>query len=340
MPIHTANSGPTHGDRTATTLDVVIPFYNEEEVLPLLFDRLEEVFSKENRERHAISAVRYLLIDDGSTDGSAELICERIRGGAPAHLLRLARNFGHQAAVSAGLDTTDAEATAVIDADLQDPPGLILKMLERWREGYDVVYGQRRKRKEAVLRRLGYWSFYRIVAFLADSPVPLDSGDFCLMGRNVVDAIRQLPEKLRFPRILRAWVGYRQTALPYERPARQAGRRRYNFRGLYQLATDGITASSIRPLRLAQLFSFCFALLTVVILAVLFVELVKGSSSGSDLQFLLVYALLSAGIFVQTICLYVIGAYVGRTYLEAKGRPPYLVMETITGSTLKEPDGG
>ncbi len=318
------------------TLDLVIPIYDEERVLPTLLSRLDEVFSPAALADHGISRVRYRFVDDGSRDASAAVICDHKAPPGRIVLYRLSRNFGHPNAVSAGLDHADADAVAVLDADLQDPPELVLEMLERWREGVDVVFAQRRKRKENVLKRAGYWAFYRIVSFLSDLDVPLDSGDFCLMDRRVVTALRELPERLRFPRILRSWVGFRQAGVEYDRPERAAGKTKYGIARLYQLATDGIASSSIRLLRVAQLFSFTFAAITALLCGFLLYEV---GTYGGDREGLVVLGgliLVAGGNFVITTCLYILGAYVGRTYLEVKGRPPYLVMEVVDPGERRE----
>jgi len=317
-------------DRAANaSVDLVIPIYNEERVLPTLLQRLDEVFAPDVLETHGISRVRYRFVDDGSRDASAELLANHDRHPERVVLYRLSRNFGHASAVSAGLDHADADVVAVLDADLQDPPELVLDMLARWREGIDVVFAQRRKRKENILKRVGYWTFYRLVSLLSDLDIPLDSGDFCLMDRRVVDAMRSLPERLRFPRILRTWVGFRQAGIEYDRPERAAGTTKYGFWRLYQLATDGIASSSIRLLRVAQLFSFSFAILTAILLAILILSLGTYADRPESLLILGGLILIAGGNFVITTCLYILGAYVGRTYLEAKGRPPYLVMEVV-----------
>src|SRR5262245_4781678 len=240
----------------ALTLDLIIPLYNEAEVLELLFETLDKTFSRENLASRNIVDVRYVFVDDGSSDPSARIVSERIRGGASATLYRLSRNFGHANAVSAGLDHATADLVAILDADLQDPPAVVLEMIDKARDGYNVVFGQRRKRKENVVKRAGYWTFYRLVAFLSDIKIPLDSGDFCLMDRHVISALRKLPERLRYPRVLRAWVGFRQTGVEYDRPRRRAGLSKYSMGRLYRLATDGIAAASIRPLKIAQVSSF------------------------------------------------------------------------------------
>ena len=202
-------------DKVQPSLDIVIPVFNEEKVLDLLFQRLQAVFSQENLKKHCLKSVRYVFVDDGSRDQSAKIIARCIGQGAPAILCRLSRQFGHQSAVSAGLEKSDAETVACIDADLQDPPEVISEMLAKWREGYDVIYGERRKRKEGFLKVTGYWLFYRLLAFLSDIKIPLDSGDFSLMDRRVLEVIRSLPEKNRCPRVFRAWVGLKQTRAPH-----------------------------------------------------------------------------------------------------------------------------
>jgi dolichol-phosphate mannosyltransferase len=311
------------------SVDVVIPIYNEEEALGPLLACLRETFAPERLTPAAITRVRYLVIDDGSTDRSAAIVAAAIETGLPAVLLRFSRNFGHQSAVSAGLEESRADVIAVIDADLQDPPELIFAMLGKWREGYDVVYARRRRRAESVIKRAGYWLFYRLVAFLADIKIPLDSGDFCLLDGRVVAAIGELPEKLRFPRILRAWVGFRQTGVDYDRPPRQAGQAKYTLAHLYRLATDGVVSASVRPLQVAQVFSVTYLFITLALGALVLARVPLWSELGVPRWALISYLLILSGNFVQVFCMYILGAYVGRTYLESKGRPPYLIMEVV-----------
>jgi glycosyltransferase involved in cell wall biosynthesis len=317
-----------HAPRSLT-LDVIIPIYNEAEVLHLLFAALDSTFSAENRRSRHLSRVRYILVDDGSADESAKIISERIRLGTPALLIRLSRNFGHANAITAGLDHSDADLVALLDADLQDPPAVVLEMVDRVRDGSDIVFGQRRKRKENVLKRLGYWTFYRVIQALSEVSIPVDSGDFCLMTRRVVAAMRDLPERLRYPRVLRAWVGFRQTGVEYERPRRQAGKTKYSMGRLYRLATDGIASASIRPLKVAQFSSFLFGGLATV-LAFLFILVLAGwIEVAVSYPILLVSLLIATSNALITLVMYVTCAYLGRMYLEVKGRPPYIVMERI-----------
>lgn len=323
--------------KTPVSLDIVIPVYNEEKVLDLLFQRLQTVFSVENQRKHHVKSVRYIFVDDGSGDQSAKTICRHIASGAPAVLCRLSRRFGHQSAVTAGFEKADADVVACIDADLQDPPEVILEMIAKWREGYDVVYGQRQKRKENLLKVLGYWTFYRLLAFLSDIDIPLDSGDFSLLDRRVVRAMRSLPEKDRFPRVLRAWVGFRQIGVSYERAARAAGAPKYTLKGLYRLATDGVASASIRPLKISQFFSICYLFLITALAAVIFIKLGPYLETKNEiaLWFLFSYSLIAVGSFIQIFCIYILSAYVGRAYLEVKGRPSFLVMETIDKNNVR-----
>jgi dolichol-phosphate mannosyltransferase len=319
----------------ASTLDLVIPIYNEAEVLELLFTTLDGTFSRTALDSRHLSRVRYVMVDDGSSDASAAIIVEKIRQGAPAVLLRLSRNFGHANAISAGLDHATADLVAFLDADLQDPPAVVLQMVDRAREGYNVVFGLRRKRKENVFKRAAYWTFYRLVAFLSDVNIPLDSGDFCLVDRRVVDALRQLPEKLRYPRVLRAWVGFRQTGVEYERPARQAGESKYTFTKLYRLATDGIASASIRPLRIAQFSSFLFGMIAIGLALVLLLMLWGQVDVAVSHPFLLASLLIASSNALIMLVLYVFSAYLGRMYLELKGRPTYIVMERVEGAGVE-----
>ena len=311
------------------TLDLVIPIYNEADVLDVLFSTLEDTFSTPNLSCRNISRVRYLFVDDGSSDASAEIIRNRIRAGAPATLYRLSRNFGHANALSAGLDHANADFVALLDADLQDPPAVVLNMFDKANEGYSVVYGQRRRRKENLLKRIGYWSFYRLLALVSDIQLPLDSGDFCLLDRKVVLALRNLPERLRYPRVLRAWVGFRQTGIEYDRPKRRAGESKYTMRKLYRLATDGLASASTRPLKIAQFSSFLFGIATMGLTLAFVLMLFGQLSVAIPLPYLLATILVVASNALTMLVLYVFSAYLGRMYLEIKGRPPYIVMETI-----------
>jgi len=222
----------------------------------------------------------------------------------------------------------------VMDADLQDPPGCILEMLEKWRSGFEVVYAQRRNRKEGLAKRVLYSAFYRLYRALSPISVPIDSGDFCLMSRKVVEQLNRLPESLRFPRGLRSWVGFPQAAIRYDRPARAAGESRYGWRDLYQLATDGIAALSLRPLKLAQFLALLYLLLSVGAVTGLLLNVFADVDLRSQLLIILLILLSSNALIL--LCLYILGAYLGRAYVEIKGRPGYIVAETL----VVAPPGG
>lgn len=325
--------GPAPDRTRPVRLDVIVPLYNEEAVVGGLCERLEQVFAPAACRRHRIADWRAILVDDGSTDAGAARVAERVAGPAGEHyaLIRLSRNFGHQAAVSAGLAHADGDVAAVLDADLQDPPEVVLEMLERWRADWDVVYGVRRKRKEGVAKRAAYWAFYRVVRFLAEGRIPLDAGDFALLDRRALDALNALPERLRFVRGLRAWVGFRQTGLEYERAGRAAGTPKYTWSMLYRLATDGIASAGIRPLKVIQ-----FGAAAVFVLGLVpFVEIVGGllrrSGSGAGQGPSVALGVIWLAAVFQLLGLYILAAYVGRTYLEVKGRPGWIVMEILDG---------
>lgn len=310
------------------SLDIVIPVYNEQDCLPELFQRLHKTFLENPTLQTELNPVRFLFVDDGSQDGSHALIKNFKASGAPVVLLRLSRNFGHQAAVAAGIHHADADTVACIDADLQDPPEIIPEMLERWKAGYHVVLGQRRNRTEGPLKRFGYWGFYRLLSMLSPFQIPADVGDFCLMDRQVVNALRKLPESIRFSRVLRAWVGFRQTTIVYDRPARIKGRSNYKIIDLYHLATEGLVSASTRPLIIIQGYSFflgcLFSALFLFFLSRLF-SFVRGSLESEIHLLIVLSSFVASGMFFT---LYVIIAYLSRTYQEVKARPPYVMLET------------
>jgi dolichol-phosphate mannosyltransferase len=308
------------------TLDVVIPVFNEAPVLPALLDALAATFSPAACAAGGLTRVRCLFVDDGSSDRSAELLRAARLPAVEVTVIRLSRNFGQQAAISAGMAASDADLVGIIDADLQDPPAVLLDMVGRWRAGYEVVYGVRRNRQEAAPKVFLYWAFYRIYQWLSPIAVPVDSGDFSLMSRRVVEELERLPERVRFPRGLRTWIGFPQTAMEYDRPARAAGETSYTWRGLYQLATEGIASLSLRPLQLAQVLSIVFFTLSLGAAGAVMLGALDERSAGPPLAVLI---LLSNSIIL--FCLYIIGAYLGRAYLEVKQRPAYVVAEVWRG---------
>lgn len=312
------------------SLEIIIPVFNEEEVLPTLLTRLRKVFSASAIQQEGLSSVVFLFVDDGSKDRSAETLAREIEAGNPFVLYRFSRNFGHQAAVSAGIAHSRADLVAIIDADLQDPPEVILEMVKVWRQGYDVVYGVRKKRKEGLLKRFCYASYYRLLQFLSDTEVAMDSGDFALMDRRVVAALQALPERVRYPRGLRSWVGFKQTGFPYERDGREMGVSKYSWRKLYQLATEGIISTSTRPLKLTQWTASLFLVFMLIFSGLILSRLVlREKYDKSTLMFLVLCLLISVTGLVIMGALHILCGYVARMYLEIKGRPTYLVKEVI-----------
>jgi dolichol-phosphate mannosyltransferase len=302
---------------TVPELSVVVPLYNEEENLPELHRRLTAVLGSMGLDYEMV------LVDDGSTDGMPALLAG-LRGSDPrVTALTLSRNFGHQAAVTAGIDHARGRAVVVMDGDLQDPPEVIPDLVERWRGGADVVYAVRRRRKEGVLKRAGYATFYRLLAATSELDIPLDSGDFGLMDRRVVDAMRSLPERRRFVRGLRTYVGFRQEGLEYERSARGSGRAKYTLRALVRLAVDGLVSFSGAPLRLVTYLGLTSAatamLLTVWVLVDAFYS--RTAPAGWASTSLIVLFLGS----VQLIGLGILGEYIRLIFLEVKGRPTYVL---------------
>lgn len=326
---HEPEPTPSERRSQALTLAVVIPIFNEVDAIPELVMRLSTVFAAERLREAGIAEARFLFVDDGSSDGSTQSLLGLARGRLTGTVVQLSRNFGHQAAISAGLEQChDADVTAIIDADLQDPPEIILAMIERWREGFDVVYGKRRNRKEQSVRVGLTWLFYRALNLLTPIDVPADSGDFCLVGQRVVRSLDRLPERLRFTRGLRTWVGFRQTGISYDRPARVSGSSKYSMAQLYRLATDGIASLSVRPLQLAQVFSFTYFVGSLLALLWLALTTTPGPAGGAfELRVLLILFLLSNAVVM--FYLYILGAYIGRTYLEVKGRPTHIIDRVV-----------
>lgn len=301
-------------------LSVVLPIYNEEETIPELHRRLNEVLSP-------LESYEVIFVNDGSADRSVEIISELRAIDPHIKLVNLSRNFGHQAAITAGIDHSGGRAVILMDADLQDPPELIPQLLEQWRTGAEVVFAVRKKRQESFLKRGAYFTFYRLLQLISNIDIPLDSGDFCLMDRKVVNQIKALPEKNRFLRGLRSWIGYKQVALPYERDARYAGEAKYTFRKLVRLALDGIFSFSSFPLRLAIYIGLLTCLAGVMYLVYVVGFYFLRGLAPQGWTSLITLVLLIGGM--QLLLLGVIGEYIARIYDEAKRRPNYVVREFL-----------
>lgn len=315
------------GNNTAPTLSIIVPIFNEADVIQLLAERLKIVFSLAQCVENKIAHIEYIFVDDGSQDESSMLLSQFFEVGREAKIIRFSRNFGHQPAVTAGLEHSSGDLVAIIDADLQDPPELIWQMIDQWRAGFDVVYGLRVNRKENRIKRIAYWGFYRVYRWLSPIQVPVDSGDFCLMSRRVVNQINALPERLRFVRGLRSWVGFKQCGITYDRPERAAGATKYNFHRLYKLATDGIASLSVRPLQVAQVLALSYLLASIVLTLFITYRLLLGQVANPEIYLLILLLLFSNSLILFSI--YVLGAYIGRSYQEIKGRPTYIIQEII-----------
>lgn len=311
----------------------VLPVFNEQETIEETYRRLARVMESLK------DAGEIVLVDDGSTDRSLEIMRDLHQRDPRVQYLSLARNFGHQIAVTAGLIFARGDAVVILDADLQDPPELIPAMIEKWREGYQVVYAQRiARQREGLTKKLFAYLFYRVLRLLTHEDIPADTGDFCLMDRKVVDVLNSLPERGRYLRGLRAWVGFRQTAVPFERESRYAGKVKYTFRKSFGLAVTGIVSFSRMPLRLATYLGLVVAAFALTMIAVvIYWRLFQPAAP------LIGYTIITAVILflaaVQLLCLGIIGEYLGRVYEEVKGRPIFTLKEVSGDSpiTINQP---
>ena len=314
-------------------LTVVVPFLNEAENLPALYERLCAVLEKEP------GGFEVLFVDDGSTDGSAAWVTSCSAHDPRVKLLRLSRNFGHQLAITAGMDYADGDAVVIMDADLQDPPEIIPELLRRWREGHEIVYAVRTSRRgESWLRRFLAAMFYKTFRRMANVNVPLDAGDFRLVDRKVIEALTHVRELHRFVRGLTCWVGFSQSAVHYERAPRHAGVTKYPFWKLMRLAWDGITSFSSTPLRWMTVIGLIVSLAGLLqAFRVVVDRLLYPTSMERGWASLAAITLVLGG--VQLLSLGLIGQYVGRIFEESKKRPLYFVKEKV-GRFPDSPSGG
>ena len=300
---------------------LVLPIYNEEDTIPELVRRLGELMDKFDGEAEAI------LVDDGSSDSSYQLMIAARETDPRFKLLRLSRNFGHQIAVTAGLDVASGEAVIVMDADLQDPPEVALDLAARWREGYEVVYAVREERHgDSPFKRATAAGFYRLFKRMSDVDVPLDVGDFRLVDRRALDAFRSMRESNRYVRGMFSWIGFRQVGVPFAREERFAGETKYPLRKMVKFATDGIVSFSAYPLRLALKVGFVVSAFSFLLGIVFLVSRLAGFYSVPGLASVAVFVAFLGGI--QLLLLGIMGEYIARIHDEVKGRPLYLVSET------------
>lgn len=302
-------------------ISIVAPLYNELQTLPELYRRISEVMNSTQE------TWELLLVDDGSTDGSTEYIKQLAHQDKHVKPVIFSRNFGHQLAVTAGLDYARGQAVVIIDADLQDPPEVIIEMMKKWREGYEVVYAIRSKREgESWFKLMTASIFYRLIYRITDVKIPLDTGDFRLLDRKVVNVLNSMRERHRFLRGMSVWVGFRQIGVEYERAARYAGETKYPFKKMFKFASDAITSFSYFPLQLATYMGFFSAGLAILAIPVVIILRQSGSQAFFGQATTLIAVLFLGG--VQLISLGILGEYIGRLFDEAKGRPLYIVRES------------
>jgi dolichol-phosphate mannosyltransferase len=314
-------------------LSMVLPAYNEQEVLPQTYARFSAECPK-----FAELGLDYeiIFVNDGSRDKTPEILDEFAAKDPRIRAVHLTRNFGHQAAISAGLTVAQGDVVAIMDCDLQDPPEVLPHFLKKWREGNQVVYAIRKKRKEWVGKRLAYWTFYRLLAAISDLKIPLDSGDFCVMDRSALDLLNALPERQRFVRGLRTWVGLKQVGVEYERDARQAGVPQYTFKSLVKLAVDGLVSFSSTPLRFVTRLGVASAVGAVLLAGwVIGVTVHKWMNphdkTPQGWASLACLVLLMSSI--QLLSLGIIGEYLARIFQEVKGRPTFLIARVMKQNT-------
>jgi dolichol-phosphate mannosyltransferase len=310
-------------------ISIVIPIYNEEENIDNLYARLTVSAPSWNDD------YEILLVDDGSKDNSLAMMRAYAEKDSHVRVIKLSRNFGHQPAISAGIQEAKGDAVVIMDGDLQDPPEELYRFLDKWREGYDVVYAVRTKRKEGFFKKVAYKTFYRMLAWISDIEIPLDSGDFCVMDRKVVNTIvHEMPEQVRFVRGLRAYAGFKQVGVTYERAERAAGEVKYTFKKLVELALDGLFGFSNFPLRMATYLGFLIAIPSFLV-GIFFVlhRLIGFKVFGHSPEETPGTATLAVGMYflggVILIILGILGEYIGRIYIEVKRRPFFVIDEVI-----------
>lgn len=313
---------------TQPRISIVIPVYNEMEVFHFLIEELENLLKR-------IPDAEVIMIDDGSNDGTTDLIRKKSLEDPRFQGVVFSRNFGHQIALSAGLKYARAtEAIMVIDADLQDPPKMIDEFLKSLKDGYDVVYGIRRKRKENILKRVLYYLYYRILKRTSYINIPLDSGDFCMMSRRVVNIINSMGEESRFIRGMRSWVGFKQKGIEYERSVRRAGKSNYSIRDLFRLGHTGLINFSVYPVKIMTRLGF-FAI-GVSLIYFLYVLYVKLFAENSPVGFTAIVFLIIFFGGVQLMSIGILGEYIVRIYFQSKNRPLFIVSEHIADGNKQE----
>ena len=308
-------------DSTKKRVSLIIPLFNEEEVLPELFTKLDELLSSVDA-----CILEVCLIDDGSTDKTLEIIKNKVSESSSYHFISFSRNFGHQAAIGAGFKMVNADACIVMDGDLQDNPQDIVKLIEKWREGYEVVYVVREKRKEGFIFRFCYYLFYRLLNLLSNTEIPADSGDFALLDKKVMRQIAAFDEQNPFWRGIRSWIGFKQTGIKLERMQRAGGEPKYSFRKLFKLAYDGFFSFSFLPLKLVTWLGIIYCLLSFAGLALIIYLKFAGAVEVPGWSSLAVLLLFIGG--TQLFSIGIVAEYIARIFDEVKQRPLYICKET------------
>ena len=312
-------------------LSIVIPIYNEQETLTNLFDRLNHELDNIRQELRSAPrlqgtvTIEILFIDDGSTDNSRQIVSSVVANNSIYRQINLSRNFGHQAAVAAGFNFARGQAIVIMDGDLQDPPELIKHLVSLWNQGFKVVYAQRRTRQAPLMINAAYKLYYKIISALSDSPVQPDSGDFSILDRTVVDVINQLPEKERYMRGLRAWVGFRQTSLEYDRPKRKTGNTKYSLAKLLTLATQGLTSTTVKPLFVSGILT----IMSIVFISSIGLYAILGKwivpENRMPPGWTSLIATISIVGFGQLMSTWLLSLYIARLFREVISRPTYIV---------------
>jgi polyisoprenyl-phosphate glycosyltransferase len=309
------------------SLSVVVPVYDEINVIDAFYARIDEVIKSLE-----LPAYELIFVDDGSTDGSYTKLAALANANEKVRVIKLSRNFGHQIAITAGIDLANGDAVVVIDADLQDPPEVIKAFFHKWQQGYDVVYGIREHRDgEGPMKLLTAKLFYRILKAVAKIDIPVDVGDFRLMSRRAIAALRQLTESDRFVRGLVSWLGFKQIGVPYVRDKRYAGETKYPYRKMLKFALDGITSFSTLPLKLATWLGYAASLFAFLYACSVFIQKALGYTIQGWAT-IMVSVLFLGGI--QLICLGIIGEYIGRIFNQVKRRPLYIIEEIYNSHSI------
>jgi len=303
-------------------ISIVIPIFNEQEVLPELHRRLTAALSAFDGDYEVV------YVDDGSTDASLPFLVSLHNEDARVRVISFSRNFGHQTSITAGLAYATGDGVIVMDGDLQDPPEILPSFIEKWKEGCEVVYGIRTRRKENMFKRAAYSLFYRLLHKISYLDIPIDSGDFCIMDRSIVDILKMMPERNRFVRGLRTWIGFRQIGVPYERGGRFAGTPKYTFAKLLRLAYDGLITFSFYPLKLSTKLGFLFSFLAMIFALLIVLLKVTSGFIPQGWASTIVVILFISGL--QFFILGIFGEYLGRIFEEVKARPPF-VIKTVLG---------